>query len=80
LLEILSQSERVVTIEEYVIDGGIGGAITELCSDNDLNCAILRLGLPCKFIEPGSNEELERAYGLDSAGILNSIRNRWPVL
>jgi len=78
LLRLMSQVSRVVTIEEGILDGGIGSAIATLAVDHALDCEILRIGIPCKFIEPGSNAELCSIYGLDMSGILARIKERWP--
>ena len=69
---------RVVTIEEGVLDGGIGSAIAALATDNELDCRLLRIGVPCQFVEPGSNGELARIYRLDADGIVARIDARWP--
>jgi deoxyxylulose-5-phosphate synthase len=48
-----------------------------LLSDRRLPCDVLRIGLPTTFVEHGSNDELCRTYGLDAAGVLARIRERW---
>jgi len=78
LAEHIAAARRVVTLEEGVLDGGVGSAIASLVADRGLTPELLRLGLPCKFIEPGSNEELCAAYGLDPRGIHASLERRWP--
>jgi 1-deoxy-D-xylulose-5-phosphate synthase len=80
LVPLLRRSKRVVTVEEAVLDGGVGSAMASLVLDRNLGCAVLRVGLPCVFVEPGSNDELCRAFGLDADGILARIGARWPEL
>lgn len=75
LLELSKSYNKIVTIEEAILDGGIGSSISAMFADNQISKQILRLGLPRKFIEPGSNEELCKIYGLDVDGIKNSITN-----
>jgi len=77
LEEILAGCRRLAVIEEGVLDGGVGAAVAAFVSDRELDCRVLRIGLPCAFIEPGSNEELCRAYRLDADGIVDRIRERW---
>ncbi len=79
LLELMGRSRHVVTLEEGVLDGGVGSAIAALASDHAVECEILRIGLPCIFVEPGSHEELCSAYGLDATGVLREIKRRWPA-
>lgn len=76
----LRGAQRVVTLEEGVLEGGIGSALCALALDHSIQAEWLRIGLPCVFVEPGSNAELARAYRLDGPGVLERIRARWPEL
>ena len=79
LVELLKSVPRAVVIEEGVLDGGVGSAIAALAMDHELDCRLLRIGVPCRFVEPGSNEELSRIYRLDADGIVARIEERWPA-
>jgi transketolase C-terminal domain/subunit len=57
----------------------VGSAIAALILDRRLGCDLLRIGVPCRFIEAGSNDELCRLYGLDTPGVLRKIQERWPT-
>ena len=78
-MELLGKVPRVVTLEEGVLDGGVGSAIAALLSDRGVKAEVLRIGLPCAFVEAGSSDELCRAYGLDTEGVLARIRERWNI-
>ncbi|MFV2055875.1 MAG: 1-deoxy-D-xylulose-5-phosphate synthase [Thiohalomonadales bacterium] len=80
LLELMSNTDRIVTVEEFVRDGGVGSAIVELAADNEVMKPVLRIALPSVFIEPGSNHELEKIYGLDADGIYQRIKQKWETL
>lgn len=60
---------KIVTIEDGVIQGGFGSAVLEFLSDNHYKSQLLRLGIPDKFIEHGTPEELYEMLGLDNKGI-----------
>lgn len=77
LLPLLKNVERVVTVEEGVLEGGFGSAISSFMHKNELDQELLQIGLPCAFIEAGSNDELSSKYGLDSNGIVGQILARW---
>jgi 1-deoxy-D-xylulose-5-phosphate synthase len=79
LAEILGTLPRVVTIEEGVLDGGVGSAVAALITDRRLKCELLRLGIPCMFVAPGSQDELCALHGLDVEGVLKSVRAFWSV-
>ena len=79
LAEILARAPRVATIEEGVLDGGVGSAIAAFAADRRLKCQLLRIGVPTAFIAPGSLDELCRLTGLDLAGVLKKIREFWTL-
>jgi len=74
---LLDQSPRVVTVEEGVLDGGVGSSIAALMADRGLRCELLRIGLPTVFVEPGPSADICSAYGIDANGILKKIKGRW---
>jgi 1-deoxy-D-xylulose-5-phosphate synthase len=79
LVEILGPIPRVVTIEEGVLDGGVGSAIATLVVDRRLECEVLRLGVPCAFVAPGSQDELCKIHGLDVEGVLKRVGEFWTL-
>ncbi len=79
LAAILSHVPRAVTLEEGVLEGGVGSAVAALVTDRGLKCEVLRLGTPCRFVEAGSNDELCKIYGLDADGVMQRIRALWNL-
>lgn len=77
LIEIMAKYKHIVTIEEYILDGGVGSSIGNLILDNNINVELLRIGLPTIFAKTGSNEELSKLYGLESKTIIDKIIQRW---
>ncbi len=61
---------RLVTVEEGVIAGGFGSAVSE-CLDRLMlsGTAQLRLGVPDRFVLHGKRDELLASIGLDADGI-----------
>ncbi len=80
LAGVMQGARRVATLEEGVLEGGVGSALAALGADRGLACEWLRIGLPCAFVEPGASAELAHAYRLDGPGVLERIRARWPEL
>ncbi len=75
LLDQLSNKfQKIVTLEENSIIGGFGSAIAEYFIDKNYKNEILRLGLPDKFIEHGTQAELHHLLGIDPDGIVNQIK------
>ena len=74
LTEIMQQFDQVVTIEDGSIQGGFGSAILEFMAENGFTNKIKILGIPDKFIEHGTPEELYQECGIDTKGIVLSVR------
>ncbi len=72
--ELASTHDLIVTIEENALMGGAGAAVLEAMQSLHLNNPTLCLGLPDTFIEHGVHETMLAECGLDSAGIMNSIK------
>ena len=74
LVEQLAEThEQLVTIEDNSIMGGAGSAINEWLNQSGISIPVLNLGLPDRFQEHGSREELLAEAGLDATGIHHSI-------
>lgn len=74
LHEVGKKFEKVITIEDGVIQGGFGSAVLEFFADNGYRVQTKRLGIPDTFVEHGTPNELYSMLGLDTEGIANSIR------
>ena len=72
--ELAASHDYLVTLEEGALMGGAGSAVNEALQRLRLYKPVLNLGLPDRFIEQGSQEEIYQLLGLDSAGIEQSIR------
>lgn len=76
LRQLATTHDALVTLEEGTILGGAGSGVNEFLMRNRLPISVLNLGLPDEFIPQGTQEEILRAYRLDSVGILQQI-NHW---
>jgi len=74
LHEIGKKYKKIITIEDGVLKGGFGSSIVEFMSDNEYTPKIKRLGIPDKFIEHGTPDELYALLGLDKNGVVKAIR------
>lgn len=73
LHEIGQRFHRIVTVEDGVLKGGMGSAVLEFMSDNGYMPVVRRLGIPDKFIQQGTVNELHQLCGIDTAGIRDAI-------
>lgn len=80
LLKIASSHQAIVTLEEGAILGGAGSAVSEALQAAGMVRPVLQLGLPDKFIEHGDPARLLAGIGLDAAGIVQSVTQRFGAM
>ena len=73
IIEVGKQFDRIITVEDGVLRGGVGEAIIKLLSDNNIHKSIKNLGIADTFIEQGTPTELYSLCGYDAAGILRAL-------
>jgi 1-deoxy-D-xylulose-5-phosphate synthase len=75
LKKIFSRFRKIITVEDGSIVGGLGSAVIEYMNDNQYQARVTRLGIPDRFIDHGTQEQLQRICGFDSEGIVQSVRS-----
>jgi 1-deoxy-D-xylulose-5-phosphate synthase len=76
LLDVFDRHKKVITIEDNVIAGGFGSAVLEFMNMHKIkDVEVIVHGLPDKFIDHGTPEELYRDLKLDGTGIASIIRD-----
>jgi 1-deoxy-D-xylulose-5-phosphate synthase len=71
LHEVFSKFDRVITLEDGCIVGGMGSAVVEFMSSNGYMAQVKRLGIPDSFVDHGEQKELYAECGYDAQGIFN---------
>ncbi|QIA06698.1 1-deoxy-D-xylulose-5-phosphate synthase [Draconibacterium halophilum] len=74
LTEIMHNFDQIITIEDGAIQGGFGSAILEFMAENGFTNKIKILGIPDKFVEHGTPEELYNECGIDAKGIVRTVK------
>jgi len=64
ILDHISRTGKAIIIEENSVRGGFGSAVFELCHEHNLKADIKLIGIPDKFIEQGSQDQLRKDCGL----------------
>lgn len=74
LLKKMAEAHKYfITVEDNVIAGGAGSAVNEFVSSAGLKVVVKNLGLPDKFIEHGTREEIFAEVGLDEDSLLRAV-------
>ena len=70
LHEVGRKFKRVITVEDGVINGGLGSAVLEFFADNNYrDIEVIRVGMPDEFVEHGTVQELYKICGMDAESI-----------
>lgn len=71
LTDVFSRYDKIITVEDGVIDGGAGSAVVEWASDHGMaGPQVVRLGLPDTFVEHGSQRQLHDEVGIGPDGLV----------
>lgn len=80
LHEIFQKFRIIVTVEDGVLKGGFGSAVTEFASENDYLTKIIRLGIPDSFIEQGNIDQLQEIAGINVENIGAVLKKQLQML
>ena len=75
ILEAAEETRAVVTVENHTLLGGLASAVAEEIVASGLSVSFARIGVPDKFIEPGSVPYLHDKYGLSTRHIVKAARD-----
>lgn len=78
LHDIFRKFQKIITLEDGTVTGGLGSAVLEFMSDHHYTATVIRLGIPDRFVEHGTQKELYAECGYDEAAIARHIRQLLP--
>jgi transketolase len=73
LVEYAKKCGCIVTAEEHQVNGGLGGAVAEVLSEEH-PVPIVRVGMQDRFGESGEGMELLAHFGMDFAAIIKAVK------
>lgn len=79
LMNVIGKVKAVVTVEEHIVNGGLGSAVLETCSELQpkLLQKIARIGIPDRFAtEYGSQNSLLKHWGITSDSLVNVMMKK----
>ncbi|NBA86763.1 1-deoxy-D-xylulose-5-phosphate synthase [Emticicia sp. CRIBPO] len=74
LHEVFAKFDKIITVEDGCLMGGIGSAIMEFMMDHGYHAQVKRLGIPDTIVEHGEQHELYAECGFDANGIAAAVR------
>lgn len=73
LRRVADNFKKIVVVEDGVLNGGVGSAVTDWMVDNGYTPQIIRLGINDEFVTHGTVAELKHDCGYDAEGILRAL-------
>ncbi len=74
--DICRRFKYILTVEDHVIDGGFGSAVSQAISELDHSDIQLKIhGVPNEFVDHGTPAELHAMVKLDAPGIASVVKN-----
>ena len=74
LRAVFASTQKILTIEEGCLNGGVGSAILQLAMQEGYTGRIKTLGLPDEFIPHGTPQEQKLYCGLDEESIYQAAK------
>ena len=75
-IELLQKVNFAITLEENVLDGGFGSAISELIIDNDINTKLIRIAIKNGYTSTGDKDYLSKLEKIDVDSIIKQLKTR----
>ncbi|MFD2637397.1 1-deoxy-D-xylulose-5-phosphate synthase [Piscibacillus salipiscarius] len=80
LKELYKSQIPMLTLEEHALKGGFGSAVLEFFEqENKPMPYVKRMGIPDRFIEHGSVNELLEEVGLTKSGVMDQLKEMVPT-
>ena len=77
LHDICQHYERLITLEDGCVQGGMGSAVLEWMNDHSYALSVTRMGIPDEFIEHGTVDELQHICHMDVDSIVAAINQAY---
>ena len=77
LHDICQHYERLITLEDGCMQGGMGSAVLEWMNDHGYALPVTRMGIPDEFIEHGTVDELQHICHMDVDSIVAAINQAY---
>jgi len=74
LHDVFKKFNKVITVEDGCLEGGMGSAILEFMADNKYKADVIRLGIPDHVVEHGEQPELWAECGYDAPSIAAQVK------
>ena len=75
LKKLLSNYKMIISLEEHILDGGLGSIISEIITDSNLKVNLKRIGLTKYIYAYGGRENIQKICAIDADSVIKCIKN-----
>ena len=82
IIDSLNKCPYIITIEEHLVNGGLGSICAELIAENSFDAPVKfkRIGIPDHFPHGyGSQEHMMKRNGISSDHVTIAAKNYWEI-
>ncbi|GAB3913934.1 transketolase family protein [Mucilaginibacter boryungensis] len=80
ILALAEKTQAIITVEEHMVNGGLGEACASLLLQNGYNKPFKIMGIPDEYTVTGSQVEIFNHYGLNADGIAAAVNGMFCPL
>lgn len=73
IIKTISKYQKIISLEEQILDGGFGSIISELITDNSLQLKLKRIGLSNYIYCYGGRENIQKICKIDADSVIKEI-------
>lgn len=75
VLDAATKCDAIVTVEEHMINGGLGEACAAILAQSGLCPRFKIIGIPDEYTVTGSQADIFRHYGIEMEGLAETMRS-----
>ena len=80
ILQVINETDLLITVEEHALAGGFGSALLEFLTDKECHkTKVIRMGIPDTFVKHGPQKALLERYGLTAEGIVKRAKSAMNI-
>jgi len=80
ILALAEKTQAIITVEEHMVNGGLGEACASLLLQNGYNKPFKIMGIPDEYTVTGSQVEILNHYGISADGIAAAVNGMFSSL
>lgn len=77
--DLFNSTYGVITMENHIVNGGLGTVVAEKVVESGLNLPVVKLGLQDTFSHGASKQYLMREHGIDAMSLIHAVEQQFNI-